>query len=111
MAAERMRQVNELLHRTIAEIIQKELELPLGSFVTITSIDTAPDLKSAKVFVTILPNNLRGSVFEFLSRKTHFIQGHVAKRVRLQFVPKLTMHLDEGMIRAQRIYEILDTTE
>ncbi|MCW1930332.1 MAG: ribosome-binding factor A [Candidatus Kerfeldbacteria bacterium] len=111
MAADRVRQVNELLHRAIAEIIQKEIELPLGSFITITGVSTAPDLKYATIFVTILPNHLRGSTFEFLGRKTIFIQNHLAGKVKLQFVPRLTFELDEGEIRAQRIYELLDTPE
>lgn len=109
MASDRVRQVNELLRRAIAGIIQKEIELPVGSFVTITTVKTAPDLKSAVIFVTILPNALRGSVFAFLERKTVFIQSHVAKSVKLQFVPKLTFELDRGEIKAQRIYELLDT--
>jgi ribosome-binding factor A len=108
MAADRVRQVNELLHRAIAEIIQKEIELPLGSFVTITEVKTAPDLKYATIFITILPDGLRGSTFDFLARKTIFIQNRLAGKVKLQFVPRLKFELDDGIIRAQRIYELLD---
>lgn len=108
MAVDRIRQVNELLFRAISAIIREELELPLGAFVTITEVKTARDLKSAVLFITILPNSQRGSIFEFLQKKTHFMQHALTKRIKLQWIPRLTFELDDGAIKAQRIYELLD---
>ena len=52
--AQRMRRVNELMREVIGSAITSELEDPRIGFVTVTSVDTSPDLRSAKVYVSVL---------------------------------------------------------
>jgi ribosome-binding factor A len=105
---QRMRQVNELLRKRIAEIIQREIELPLGVFVTVTSVETSRDLHYAKIFITILPDNRRVSTVEFLQKRHGMIQRALGPSIRMQWTPKLTFMFDEGAIRAQHMYDVMD---
>lgn len=108
MSVQRMRQVNELLRKRIAEIIQRDIELPLGTFVTVTSVYTSRDLHYAKVFITVLPNNKRVSTLEFLQKRHGFIQRELGPSIRMQWTPKITFVFDEGEIKAQEMYDIMD---
>jgi len=51
---QRMRRVNELMREVIGSTIASELEDPRIGFVTVTSVDTSPDLRSARVYVSVL---------------------------------------------------------
>ncbi len=54
MATERMRRVNEVMREVIGDSISTELEDPRIGFVTVTAVETSPDLRSARVFVSVL---------------------------------------------------------
>ena len=58
--AQRMRRVNELMREVIGSAITTELEDPRIGFVTVTSVDTSPDLRSAKVYVSVLSSTHPG---------------------------------------------------
>ena len=108
MSVQRMRQVNELLRKRIAEIIQREVELPLGTFVTVTNVETSRDLHYTKVFITVIPDNRRVSTLEFLQKRHGFIQSQLGPSIRMQWTPKLTFVFDEGAINAQHMFDVMD---
>lgn len=103
-----MRQVNEELRTQIAMILSRDIELPLGSFITVGSVDTSKDLKHARIYVTVLPDNLRGSTMDFLKRKTGYIQKMLGGKLTMKFTPKLRFVLDDGQIKAQGIFDAMD---
>lgn len=103
-----MRQVNELLRKRIAEIIQREIELPLGVFVTVTAVHTSRDLHYAKVLITVLPDNRRVSTLEFLQKRHGMIQRALGPSIRMQWTPKITFFFDEGIITAHHMYDVMD---
>jgi ribosome-binding factor A len=108
MSVDRMRQVNELIHRAVSEIIAQDIELPLDVFVTITNVDTSRDLKYARVYVTVLPDHKRVSTIKLLERRLGLIQKLLGTHVRLRSTPKIQFFFDEGTIRAQHIYDVFD---
>ncbi len=108
MAVERMRQVNEVIHRLVAEIVQREVEMPLGVLATITHVDTTRDLKDATVYVTVLPDAKRVSGIRALQARRGHIQHLFGQRVRLKYTPKLQFVFDEGIIKAQHVYDVMD---
>lgn len=108
MSGDRMRQVNEEIRTQIADILVREVELPVGSFVTVGLVDTSKDLKHARVYVTVLPDGLRGSTMESLKNKTGFIQKKLGSRLSMKFTPRLRFILDEGQIKAQEVFDVMD---
>lgn len=106
--SKRISKVNELLKREIITCIERNFEFP-DLLVTIHAVDTAPNLKSAKVYVGIIgEKSVYGDVISKLNRKRGFIQSEMMKRVILRNTPQLTFIFDDSIERGVRVMNILD---
>ena len=109
MPTARMRRVNEVIREVLAAAIATELKDPRIGFVTVTDVDTSPDLRAARVFVSVLGNESeRDAALEGLRSAHGFLQGKLASEVRLKRTPTLTFHYDESVERGIRLSELLD---
>ncbi len=106
--SERLEKINATLHEYIGDLIQKELDYSQEYLITITRVDTSPDLKNATVFVSVLPDNRRGSAIELLSRSAGRIKSGLYKLMKTKNVPNLHFKIDEQEVFAQRVDAILD---
>ena len=104
--SERMPKVNELLRSNIARIVERDLEFP-DVLVTITGVDCAKDLGSAKVWVSVLPGNKTGSTITGLRGKSNFLRSKLAGSVRLRRIPELRFLVDDTEERAAVIEDII----
>ncbi|MDA0767914.1 MAG: 30S ribosome-binding factor RbfA [Verrucomicrobia bacterium] len=102
----RLDKVNELLKREISSVVQKEFEFT-GSLVTVSAVEVAPDLKDAKVWVSILGKG-EDAVLEKLNKQHGLIQGRVAKRVVLRNTPVLRFVQDASVERGVDVVNLLD---
>lgn len=85
----RILQINDLIRDGLNDIILKEVDLPKGCLVTIIRVESKSDLKSARVFVSILPSYFKGKVFKILIRKSKRLQHSLNRKVRIKFVPAI----------------------
>lgn len=108
MPAERMPKVNELLRANIAQAIREELEIPLGSVVSVISVKTSSDLHYARVYVSIIPDEGAQEILSLLNRHTKTIQSFLADNVVLRNTPKLQFVIDDVEQKAAEIDRILD---
>jgi ribosome-binding factor A len=109
---ERMRRVNEALREVIASAIAAELEDPRIGFVTVTSVDTSPDLRSARVFVSVLGSETeRADTLSALSSSHGVLQGAIAREMRLKRTPTLTFTYDDTPERGVRLSRLLEEGE
>src|SRR4051812_28540883 len=100
---ERMRRVNEALREVIAAAIASELEDPRIGFVTVTAVDTSPDLRSARVYVSVLGSvEEREQTLAGLSSSHGLLQAAIAREMRLKRTPTLSFEYDEGPERGIR---------
>lgn len=107
----RLEKINATLQEYIGEIIQKEFDFSQEYLITITRVETTPDLKYADVFLTVLPDNRRGSALHMLSSGAGRIKGVLAKRLKMKFVPNLRFKIDEQELFAQNVERILDDVQ
>jgi ribosome-binding factor A len=106
---ERMRRVNEALREVVAAAIAGELEDPRIGFVTVTAVETSPDLRSARVFVSVLGDEAeRARVLAGLDSSRGLLQGAIAREMRLKRTPTLSFHYDEGPERGIRLSRLLE---
>lgn len=106
---ERMRRVNEVMREVIGGAISSELEDPRIGFVTVTSVDTSPDLRSARVHVSVLGGEREREATLAGLRSSHgVLQSVVAAQLRLKRTPTLTFHYDESPERGIRLSRLLD---
>jgi len=103
----RINRVNELIRTTVAEIIAREVELPLGNFVTIAKVDTSRDLRYARVFVSVFPENRFGKTLELLRKSLYLIQGALNKKLHMKPLPRLEFVADKTEAEADKIEKIL----
>jgi ribosome-binding factor A len=99
--------VNERLREVIALEVERLKDPGLG-FVTITGVDTAPDLRSARVYYSVLgEEDQRQATAAALQRATGRIRAAVGHRVRLKYLPELRFEPDEAIEHGLRIEQIL----
>src|SRR6266849_6207853 len=87
--SDRMRRVNESLQRVLADALP-ELKDPRIGFVTVTGVDTSPDLRQARVYVSVLGTDAeRADALAGLSSSRGFLQAQIAAEVRMKRTPAL----------------------
>ena len=109
MRGKRLDRVNQLVREEISYLLQRELKDPRLGFVTVTEVDVAKDLRTAKVYVSVLGTEAewRGSL-DALRSARGFIRNWLAPRLRLRSVPDLTFHPDRSMAHAAHIQSVLE---
>ena len=109
MAAPRMRRINEVLREVIGSAIATELSDPRIGFVTVTSVETSPDLRTAKVYVSVLGDeDAREATLEALRSSHGVIQAKIAAETRMQRTPTLRFDYDDTVERGMRISRLLE---
>lgn len=104
-----MRRVNEVVREVLAAAIATDLKDPRIGFVTVTDVDTSPDLRAARVFVSVLGSEAeRDNALEGLRSAHGFLQGRIASEMRIKRTPSLTFHYDDSVERGARLSRLLD---
>jgi ribosome-binding factor A len=108
MPTARMRRVNEAIREILGDAIATELKDPRIGFVTVTEVDTSPDLRSARVYVSVLGSREERERTLAGLRSSHgFLQGKIANAMRMKRTPTLTFEYDESVDRGDRISRLL----
>jgi ribosome-binding factor A len=112
MSSERMRRVDEAMREVLSDVLTHELKDPRVGFVTVTDVKTSPDLRHARVYVSVLgdPEAVEASL-EGLRSAHGFLQGRVGSELRLKNTPALQFVHDDTAERAQRLERILKDRE
>jgi ribosome-binding factor A len=109
MTGGRMRRVDEAMREVLSDAITSELKDPRVGFVTVTSVDTAPDLRHARVYVSVLGTDPeRRRSLDGLRSAHGFLQRRVADELHLKHTPTLDFVYDDTAERAQRIESLLE---
>jgi ribosome-binding factor A len=108
MAADRMRRVNEAVREVLSARIAEGLKDPRIGFVTVTAVETSPDLRHARVFVSVLGGETeRSETLEGLESSHGVLQAQLARELRLKRTPTLQFAYDDSVDRSMRIDELL----
>ena len=112
MKTERMRRVDEAMREVLSDALTHDVKDPRVGFVTVTDVKTSPDLRHARVYVSVLGDEaaVEGSL-EGLRSAHGFLQGRVASEMRLKNTPALQFLHDDTAARAARVEKLLHDTE
>jgi ribosome-binding factor A len=103
-----MRRVDEAVRAVLSDAISKQLKDPRVGFVTVTSVKTSPDLRYARVYVSVLGDeSARAASMDGLRSAHGFLQSRLASELTLKRTPTLTFEYDPTVDRAARIEELL----
>ncbi len=104
-----MRRVDEAVRAVLSDAIAKDLADPRVGFVTLTAVKTSPDLRHARVYVSILGDEqAREQTLSALRSAHGFLQSRLAAQLTLKNTPQLTFHFDPSVQRGMRITELLE---
>lgn len=104
--------IDELLRQEIGVIISREIADPRVGFATVTSVVTTPDLRHAKVFVSVIGQAAdRKATLTALGRAMPFIQHELGKRLRIKRIPQFHLELDDTLERGTRVLHLLNELE
>jgi ribosome-binding factor A len=112
MTGGRMRRVDEAMREVLGGAITSELKDPRVGFVTVTAVETAPDLRRARVFVSVLGSDAeRRRSLDALRNAHGYLQRRVADELRLKHTPTLEFEYDDSSERSLRIAELIEGQE
>jgi ribosome-binding factor A len=104
----RMRRVDEAVRAVLSDAIAKDLKDPRVGFVTVTGVKTSPDLRHARVYVSVLGDEpTKADTLAGLRSAIGYLQGLVAAQLRLKHTPALTFEYDGSIDHGMRITELL----
>jgi ribosome-binding factor A len=111
MPGARMRRVNEAVREVVSAHIAGDLKDPRIGFVTVTSVDTSPDLRRARVYVSVLGDESeRERALEGLTSSRGYLQGKIAEELALKRTPTLAFEYDASVEQGVRLSRLIDET-
>jgi ribosome-binding factor A len=103
-----MRRVNAAVREVLSETVG-ELKDPRIGFVTVTGVETSPDLRAARVFVSVLGSDKkREQSLAGLEAAHGVLQARIARELRLKRTPQLTFEYDYSVERGVRMSHLID---
>ncbi|MFH1412713.1 MAG: ribosome-binding factor A [bacterium] len=101
----RIDQINQLLHSELADLAQQYIQID-GVLITITQVECSPDLKRAKIFVSVLPDKFFGTALKELRKHSKLFIKKLG-RLNLRSTPRLEWTIDSREKKAAEIEDIL----
>ena len=106
--AHRMRRVNESVREVLSEHVGR-LKDPRIGFVTVTAVETSPDLRHARVFVSVLgAARKREQTLAGLEAAHAVLQSALARELRMKRTPQLAFEYDPSVERGVRMTKLID---
>ena len=112
MSTARMRRVDGAMREVLSDAITQDMKDPRVGFVTVTAVETSPDLRHARVYVSVLGDGTQRELSMTGLRSAHgFLQRRVASELRLKHTPTLDFVYDDTAERAARLERLLSVEE
>ncbi len=106
----RQKRVGQLLRQEISDMILREIKDPRVAFVSVTSVDLTADLRRAKVHVSVLGSeSKRKSSIAGLRSAAGYIRRELGHRLRLKYVPEISIVYDDSIEEGSRILALIDS--
>jgi len=100
----RLNRIDEEYRKELSQIIGYELKNPnITGIISVTKVKVTPDLKYAKVYISILNSKNTKETMEGLKKSSGFIRTELAKRINLRNTPELTFEIDDSIEYGERI--------
>ncbi|MEE9448765.1 MAG: 30S ribosome-binding factor RbfA [Ignavibacteriaceae bacterium] len=103
-----MDKVEQLIKEEISSIFLHKIQEPELGFITIIYVKVSPDLKTAKIYLSVLEKEKRELVLDRINNKIKFIRTELAHRIRLKFVPEIKFFIDDTLDFVEKIEGLID---
>lgn len=104
--------IDQLLREEIGAILAKDVQDPRIGFVTVTDVETAPDLSTARVWVSVIGQPAeRDLTVKALQHALPFVRHELGSRIRIRRIPELQLRVDDTVQRGTRVLQLLAELE
>ena len=109
MGQQRVEKIQEFIQQELSKLILNGLKDPRVGFVTVTAVEVTGDLRSAKVYVSLMGSDeQKKSSWEGLQNSLGFMRTEVGKRLGIRHTPELTLHADNSLDNSDHIKKLLN---
>ncbi|HET9851129.1 MAG TPA: 30S ribosome-binding factor RbfA [Candidatus Limnocylindrales bacterium] len=109
---QRTDRIDQLLREEIGAILAKDVQDPRIGFVTVTDVETAPDLSTARVWVSVIGQpDERKQTIRALEHAMPFVRRELGSRIRIRRIPELLVRADDSAQRGTRVLQLLAELE
>jgi ribosome-binding factor A len=109
MTSHRANRVAEEIKKEITQMLRDEIKDPRIGFITVTGVEVTPDIRYAKVFVSVYGDaDAREQSLEALEKAKGFVRSEIGKRIRLRYAPEVSFKFDSSIEYGARIMKLLD---
>ena len=105
---ERRARLEAVIKQELAQIIEREMNVERGVVVTVSRVVITPDLSTAKVYVSALPDQKTKEVLLNLKRRIGYLQKSINKLINIKRTPKLVILEDKELKHVLRVEELLE---
>lgn len=111
MASNRIGRINEEVQRELAALIPNVKDPRVSGMISVTAVDVTPDLKFAKVYISVLDQEDNGQVLKGLKSAAGYLRRELGRSLNLRHTPELTFFRDDSMAKGAHILEMLRDPE
>jgi ribosome-binding factor A len=110
MIPNRLKRVSQLIKRNISDVIREEMKDPRIGFVSVIDVEVSPDLRAAKVFVSVMDReDGKEKTLQSLNNAAGFIHHCVKEKMTIKRIPTFSFVLDTSIERGVRLCNIIDS--
>ena len=111
MASNRMGRINEEIQRELAALIPGVKDPRVSGMISVTAVETTPDLKFAKIYVSALDKGGEEQVLKGLKSASGYLRRELGRSLNLRYTPELTFVRDDSINKGAHILEMLRDPE
>ena len=111
MAGNRIGRINEEIQRELSALIPTVKDPRVRGMISVTAVDVTPDLKYAKIFISVLDKGDSGQVLKGLKSAAGYLRRELGGRLNLRHTPELSFVQDDSMAKGAKILEMLRDPE
>ena len=108
MASNRIGRINEEIQRELSSLIRPVKDPRVHGLVSITAVDTTPDLRYAKIFVSVLDKSDVKEVVKGLRSAGGYLRRELGRSLQLRYTPELTFVADDSIAEGAHILELIE---
>jgi len=105
--SKRIQQVNQLIKKELSQIIQREVDISPNVLVTLTRVETSPDLEQTNIYISVLPEEKVKIIFRVLNQNIYQLQQKLNSRLKMRPIPRICFVEEKETAGAGKIEEIL----
>lgn len=108
MSQLRANRVGEEIKREVTQLLRDEMKDPRIGFVTVTSVEVSPDIRYARIYVSVMGSaeDTRQTMMA-LNKARGFVRTELGRKIRLRYTPEIEFRFDESIKHGARIMELL----